>query len=122
MFEIMAGGDLLSYLKQEYASWERLGGNLGDSEDPNRLLDRQNCSSSGHDHMAILDEYTAKMVFSQVVGAVSFAHNHHICHRDLKLENILLKNKGDICVVKVADFGLSEFYRPGEARKNNSGK
>jgi serine/threonine protein kinase len=36
-----------------------------------------------------LSEEQARLVFHQVLGAVSFAHNQHICHRDLKLENIL---------------------------------
>ena len=46
----------------------------------------------------------------QIVSAVGYAHNQHICHRDLKLENILLKSNNLSCV-KIADFGLSAFYR-----------
>ena len=32
----------------------------------------------------------------QVVSAVGYAHNQHICHRDLKLENILLGSEGRV--------------------------
>jgi serine/threonine protein kinase len=46
----------------------------------------------------------------QIVSAIGYAHNQHICHRDLKLENILLKAKNLSCI-KIADFGLSAFYR-----------
>ncbi|RHY28508.1 hypothetical protein DYB32_005925 [Aphanomyces invadans] len=53
------------------------------------------------------------LVFSQILAGVGYAHNQHICHRDLKLENILLQNKCDLNSVKIADFGLSDFYRPG---------
>ena len=36
-----------------------------------------------------LSEEDARLVFQQVVAGISFAHNQHIIHRDLKLENIL---------------------------------
>lgn len=56
----------------------------------------------------------------QIISAIGYAHNQHICHRDLKLENILLKAKNLSCV-KVADFGLSAFYRPGAHMKSSCG-
>ncbi|CAO3591425.1 unnamed protein product [Absidia cylindrospora] len=53
-----------------------------------------------------LSESQAKSYFTQIVGALAWCHTHHICHRDLKLENILLeKNKN---YVKIADFGMSK--------------
>lgn len=39
----------------------------------------------------------------------------------MKLENILLKGKDDLTEVKIADFGLSDFYRPGAMMKSNCG-
>ena len=84
MFEIMEGGDLLSYLKQEYASWERLVGHLGSSDMtterddlhnnmPNNrppVRDKQHRCSSGHHFMALLDEHSARVIFSQVSDRV----------------------------------------------------
>ncbi|KAF1318183.1 Camk/camkl protein kinase, partial [Globisporangium splendens] len=43
-----------------------------------------------------LSEEVGASVFSQILSGVGYAHNQHICHRDLKLENILLPNCGSI--------------------------
>jgi serine/threonine protein kinase len=67
-----------------------------------------------------LPEDEARSVFHQVLLGVGHAHNHHICHRDLKLDNILVSESG-LASVKVADFGLSEFYRPGSSKRSNCG-
>jgi serine/threonine protein kinase len=60
-FELMRGGDLLQYL----------------------------CKRGSTAAEASLDEEEARNVFRQVVAGISFAHNQHIIHRDLKLENLL---------------------------------
>jgi len=92
VFELMEGGDLLKYLLQQGSTPMEMS----------------------------LSEEKARSVFHQLIGAVSYAHNQHICHRDLKLENILLKGSTLACV-KIADFGLSDFYRPGATMKSSCG-
>lgn len=42
---------------------------------------------------------------------MSYAHTNNICHRDLKLANLLISDGNQ---VKIADFGLSAFFRPGQ--------
>lgn len=46
-----------------------------------------------------------------------------VVHRDLKLENILLGSKNmKKCIIKVADFGLSDFWKNSkELMKNRCG-
>ncbi|KOC60563.1 Ovarian-specific serine/threonine-protein kinase Lok [Habropoda laboriosa] len=53
-------------------------------------------------------EKHAKLIFYQVVLAVSYLHDCGITHRDLKPENILLASTSDVTLAKVSDFGLSK--------------
>lgn len=49
------------------------------------------------------DEKDALMLFVQVLRGYNWLYEHGIMHRDLKLENIFIKNK----ILKIGDFGCS---------------
>ncbi|KAL9226976.1 hypothetical protein vseg_002729 [Gypsophila vaccaria] len=51
-----------------------------------------------------LPEALARRYFTQVVSALHYCHRHGVAHRDIKPQNLLLDEEGNI---KVADFGLS---------------
>lgn len=55
----------------------------------------------------VLSEDEARRIFRQIATAIYYCHKHNICHRDLKLENILLDEVGN---AKIADFGLSNVF------------
>ena len=59
-----------------------------------------------------LCEKVAKIYFYQIVHCVQYLHSNKVCHRDLKLENILLTKFEEIGRIKVADFGLSKTWVP----------
>ena len=49
-------------------------------------------------------EKIARFYFAKLIDALDFMHANNVVHRDLKLETLLLSEKGDL---KIADFGLS---------------
>jgi serine/threonine protein kinase len=50
----------------------------------------------------------------QILNGLHYLHSLGIVHRDLKLDNLLLKGTGENAEIKIADFGLSALVRLGE--------
>ena len=70
-----------------------------------------------HKLLATLDHYTEETAakhMEQILKGVHYLHSQGVVHRDIKLENILLKGQYPQCDVKIADFGLSALVRVGE--------
>lgn len=65
-----------------------------------------------------LTEPEACKYFRQMCSAVQYCHSHKICHRDLKLENILVTKEDN---VKIIDFGLSNILAADYKLKTQCG-
>lgn len=63
-----------------------------------------------------IPEFKVKNIFKQILEGVSHCHQHNICHRDIKLENILIDGDNQ---VRLIDFGFSS--KCGEKLKNFCG-
>ena len=58
-------------------------------------------------------EREAMAYFRQVMDAMQFIHSLNLCHRDLKLDNVLIGPEGQI---KIADFGMAAVHQFPENR------
>ncbi|KAF9518334.1 hypothetical protein BS47DRAFT_336864 [Hydnum rufescens UP504] len=56
-----------------------------------------------------LRERVARKFARQIGSALEYCHRNSVVHRDLKIENILISQTGNI---KIIDFGLSNLYDP----------
>jgi len=57
----------------------------------------------------VVDEDSAKFIMFKIATGVKHLHSKKIVHRDLKLENILLRQNQmyELVDIKIVDFGLS---------------
>ena len=63
-----------------------------------------------HENKGFIRESIVKKIFNQIVQAVEILHEHGICHRDLKPDNLLYNSKtGNI---KLMDFNISKRFKP----------
>lgn len=58
----------------------------------------------------LLTESMAKQRFYQISHAIAYLHTKKVCHRDLKLENILMIESSSTSLLKITDFGLSKNF------------
>lgn len=67
-----------------------------------------------------LDEHTARIIFKQICSAISYCHSRGIVHRDLKMENVLFKDKEHLHI-KVVDFGIAGVCKANKQDKVEAG-
>lgn len=60
-------------------------------------------------------EAEARVLFRHLMQVVLYCHEKGVVHRDLKPENILLATKASSSPIKLADFGLATYIKPGQS-------
>ncbi|XP_015580520.2 calcium-dependent protein kinase 26 [Ricinus communis] len=60
-------------------------------------------------------ETEARVLFRHMMQVVLYCHEIGVVHRDLKPENILLATKASSSQIKLADFGLATYIKPGQS-------
>eukprot|EP00397_Hematodinium_sp_SG-2012_P010288 GEMP01010397.1.p1 GENE.GEMP01010397.1~~GEMP01010397.1.p1 ORF type:complete len:499 (+),score=77.68 GEMP01010397.1:154-1650(+) len=58
-------------------------------------------------------EFDAVVAVLQMFAALQFMHDHHMCHRDLKLENWVYADESEDAKLKLIDFGFSKVFSAG---------
>lgn len=59
-----------------------------------------------------LSESRVKQIAFQLILAVRYLHSFGIVHRDLKLENVMMKDQTEKASPVIVDFGLAKIIGP----------
>mmetsp|Transcript_44110 Transcript_44110/g.139184 ORF Transcript_44110/g.139184 Transcript_44110/m.139184 type:complete len:811 (-) Transcript_44110:902-3334(-) len=57
-----------------------------------------------------MSEAAARFYFSQLLDGMLYCHQQCVCHRDLRIENLMLDNRGNL---KITDFGHAGIFQQG---------
>lgn len=75
--------------------------------------------------IGLFNEAETAFAMWQLFRAVRYLHHQHVCHRDLKEQNIMLASKNTQqlhqATLKIADFGLSIRFQPKQVLTSNVG-
>jgi len=78
----------------------------------NIYLVLEHCSGGDlYSRIPYSEKQSAKIV-GKLLSALSHMHQHHVCHRDIKFENIMFESDDPNAEIKLIDFGLSKAFSP----------
>mmetsp|Transcript_9430 Transcript_9430/g.35030 ORF Transcript_9430/g.35030 Transcript_9430/m.35030 type:complete len:765 (-) Transcript_9430:1323-3617(-) len=84
-----------------------------DSDDEHIYLLMELCGGGNlfqHLEEDAFEESLARFYFNQLISGLSYCQSNGVCHRDLRLENLLLDNMGNL---KISDFGAARIFKKG---------
>eukprot|EP00850_Spirogloea_muscicola_P005594 SM000026S08843 [mRNA] locus=s26:35555:41658:+ [translate_table: standard] len=85
------------------------------------LADRILHQASGGVLVGEYCERAAARLMQTVMEVVHYCHSNNIMHRDIKLSNVILADHSDTAALKVIDFGVSTFFKPGQKCRKMAG-
>jgi hypothetical protein len=103
-FDIKMGFREFSEKSTIYIRMEKCDRSLADIQKEITNYFKQNLNRS----LIVIDYFITSEILIEILEGVNFLHEKNIIHRDLSLNNILLKQGGKK-VVRIADFGLAKF-------------
>ena len=68
---------------------------------------------SAHGRVELTENKVASIIRG-VVEAIAYCHSRRVCHRDLKLENLMLSTSGDEAEIKLIDFGFCKIFNSAD--------
>ena len=66
-----------------------------------------------------IDEEKAITILQQICSTINYLHSIHICHRDIKLDNIMINP--DTLEIKLIDFGFATNFNEDDRLKGKIG-
>lgn len=54
----------------------------------------------------------------ELLKGIAFAHSRGIIHKDIKPSNVMIDH--DLGILKIIDWGISDYYKPGKKAKNKN--
>ena len=111
------GSNLIEQMKEEISILKKLNHRnivkfYGYSETNNQLLIEMEYIKYGTlsrwmKGKSKIQEEEATLILSSVLSAVEYLRSKHICHRDIKPDNIMFSEENNLSSIKIIDFGLS---------------
>jgi len=92
VMELMEGGSLMDFIVDRY---------------------------KGSDHF--LRDEECSIIIKNIFQGLHYMYQNKIIHHDIKPENIMLKEMGNVNSIKIADFGISKKIEEGSNTKSDSG-
>jgi len=103
------------------------GGSLGElielnsqSQDPHSSFSDDDLPNDDLLRKCNSEDYFKK-VMHKLLQSVKLLHDQGIAHRDLKIENVMLKSAHKPEDIRIIDFGLSQSFKRGEKFKTQVG-
>merc|ERR1719362_1094348 len=90
------GGDLVQYM----ASYV---------DEPSRIMRKVEFP----EHVMGLPTTTIGALLWQMLAGIAYMHHHSFCHRDVKMQNYMIKAPNARPVLQLVDFGMSIRFRKG---------